>query len=211
MSVRSRSGITSSKKEGELLSHHSEKWKQSQFKSSLSCFDQVIIWTKTSEGKKICFEENFKIWVHVHQDHTTSRNFTEKTVLLMFLQCESNPPATPKPPAWCFQLRWTKTPSYGMPGPCAWAGCTALPQLGGLLVAGGVAGDGTPALFVHPLAEGLQVSCEFLPCIDLASHLRNRQRNWLRPWLDCLFLPTTRVYSTPSTEVVKGQLISGSH
>lgn len=110
MSVRSRSGITSSKKEGELLSHHSEKWKQSQFKSSLSCFDQVIIWTKTSQEKTICFEENFKIWVHVHQDHTTTRNFTEKTVLLMFLQCQANPPATPKPPAWCFQIGWTKSP-----------------------------------------------------------------------------------------------------
>lgn len=67
-----------------------------------------------------------------------------------------------------------------------------------------MAGAGIPALLWHWLAEGLQVSCECLHCIDWAPHLRNRQRNKLCTRLHYLFLPTTNVYSTPSTEVVKG-------
>ena len=66
------------------------------------------------QGKKVFWE---KLWNLGPCSPKPTRNYTEKTVLQIFLQCESNHPATSKPPTWCFQLRRTKSPQV-------WDACT---------------------------------------------------------------------------------------
>lgn len=186
MSVHSRSGITSSKKEGELLSHHSEKWKQSQIKSSLSCFDQVIIWTKTSQGK------NHMFWGKLQNLGPCSpRPYNNQE----FHRKDRSSDASAM---WVQSSCHTQTPSLMLPARLnSWTLCVG--WLHGTATVGWSAGGWWGGWRWHS-------SSVWPPtCWGSSSKL----------WVSSLHRlgcpPATRVYSTPSTEIVKGQFISGSH